>query len=397
MPVQSNQFSAAEPGLGYIYQSRFALLQALELPEDSLLFIERNDDVEFVAVDGKITLGSLKHKALGQKLSDLSVDFWKSVRVWVNHWKASGRVGCTSTFVLYSTNAVSPGSFLEDFVGEGTPDEKRAAGAIALLASSNSADIAKVKADLADLSLEEAQDFYGRITIAPPAPRIDEVPTLIEPRWRLIRKEHRHPLFLRLEGWWSDLIINVLTGKAAPGIKVQDVSDKLALLNEEFRSDNLPIDFRNMRPTEVDAKNDKRMFVVQLRALRLSELRIQHAIIDYYRAYEQRSLWAREALVIAGELEDYEDRLVEEWERHKAIICEKIDVTSHDDACILAGTELFTWSVTNTGHLRIREMVTEEYVVRGAFQMLANNHPAPKVHWHPRFLEQLAKFLEAAA
>ncbi len=204
-------------------------------------------------------------------------------------------------------------------------------------------------------------------------------------------------LFLRLEGWWSDLVINVLTGRARPAIKVQDVSDKLALLNEEFRSDNLPIDFRNKMPNEIDVKNDKRAFVAQLRALRLSELRIQHAIIDYYRAFEQRSAWARESLVVAGELEEYEDRLVEEWERHKAVVCEKIDDSSHDDTCVAAGNELYIWAISHTGHLRIRERVTEGYVVRGTFQMLANDRPEPKVHWHPRFLEQLAKILDPAA
>jgi hypothetical protein len=41
--------SAAEQGLGYIFQPRFALLRILALPEDCVVYIERNDDVEFVA------------------------------------------------------------------------------------------------------------------------------------------------------------------------------------------------------------------------------------------------------------------------------------------------------------------------------------------------------------
>jgi len=396
MAEAPNIFSAAEPGLGYIYQSRFALMKVLELPEDGLVYIERNDDVEFVTVEGKITLGSLKHKAVGERISDLSVDFWKSVRVWANHYKKSGRAGSDAAFILYSTATVSAGSFLQSFVGDGESDEIRATTATAVLATSKSEEIAKVKAELVDLTEDELQDFYGRITISSPTPRIEEIPGLIEPRWRTIRRQHRMPLFLRLEGWWSDLVINVLTNRAATGIKVQDVSDKLAILSEEFYSDNLPIDFRNSNPGQIDAVNDNRIFVAQLRALQLSEERIQHAIIDYYRAFEQRSAWARESLVVAGELEEFEDRLVEEWERHKAILCEKINSTSHDDACTAAGKDLYTWAVANTGHLRIRERVTEGYVTRGAFQMLANTRPSPKVHWHPRFLDQLLNKLNAA-
>lgn len=390
-------FSAAEPGLGYIFQSRYALLRMFDLPEDGEVFIERNDDVEFVQMDGCITLASLKHKAAGDRLSDLSVDFWKSVRIWVAHYKSSGRVSSSARFILFTTASVSSGSFLQLFVGAGGSSQQRAIKAAEALATSTSKEIAKVKSDLADLTETEGQDFYSRITVSAQTIRIDDIPDLIDQRLRTTRKEDREALFNRLEGWWTDLVIRVLTGKAGPAIKVQDVSDRLVLLSDQFKADNLPIDFRGKKPEEIDVSKDPRMFVAQLRALKLSEHRIQHAIIDYYRAYEQRSVWARERLVIASELEDYEDLLIEEWDRHKAVLCEKINDTSYDDMCIAAGEALYRWALESTGHLRIRERVTEPYVVRGAFQILANDRPSPRVHWHPRFLESLADILGTAA
>ena len=136
MTGSASQFSAAEAGLGYIFQSRFALLRMFDLPEDSEVYIERNDDVEFVAPNGQVSLGSLKHKAVGERLSDLSVDFWKSVRVWVNFFKSSGMANSNARFILYSTASVSPGSFLQLFVGEGGQSELRATGAATALASS---------------------------------------------------------------------------------------------------------------------------------------------------------------------------------------------------------------------------------------------------------------------
>ena len=397
MTKSASLFSAAEPGLGYIFQSRYALLRMFDLPEDGEVYIERNDDVEFVQVDGSITLASLKHKASGNLLTDLSVDFWKSVRVWVAQYKKSGKAASTARFILFTTASVSSGSFLELFVGTGGSAKQRANQAAAALSNSSSKEIAKVKADLTDLSETDAQDFYSRITISAQTARIDDIPELINQRLRTTRKEDRVALFNRLEGWWTDLVISVLTGKAGPAIKVQDVTDKLVLLSDQFKADNLPIDFRGKKPDEMDVSKDPRMFVAQLRALKLSEQRIQHAIIDYYRAYEQRSLWARERLIIASELEDYEDLLIEEWDRHKAVLCEKISDTSHDDVCIATGEALYRWASENTGHLRIRERVTEPYVVRGAFQILANDRPAPRVHWHPRFLNNLASILGTAA
>lgn len=395
MRAQATQFSAAEPGLGYIFQNRFALLRMLDLPEDAEVFIERNDDVEFVTVDGRITLGSLKHKAVGDRLSDLSVDFWKSVRIWVNHYKRDGRASSSARYILYSTASVSPG-YLQSFVGEGGTAEARATGALEVLARSASKEVEKAKLDLGGLTTEEAQDFYSRISIAAGTPRIDAIPQMIDQRLRSTHPERRTALFERLEGWFTDRVINLLTGSSPGSIRVQEVTDKLVALNEQFRADNLPIDFRNKEPSDIDAANDSRMFVVQLHALEFQEKRVRHAIIDYYRAFEQRSLWARERLLFAGEIEEYEDRLVEEWDRFKAICCEDIDDGSDDDACLKAGRALYDWAVSNTEHLRIRRDVSEPYVVRGAFQMLANEDP-PKVHWHPRFLNKLAKVFGAAA
>jgi hypothetical protein len=54
-------FSAAEQGLGYIYQARFALLKILSLPEGSSIFIEKDDDVEIVDEGGRQSLASLKY------------------------------------------------------------------------------------------------------------------------------------------------------------------------------------------------------------------------------------------------------------------------------------------------------------------------------------------------
>lgn len=74
-------FSAAESGLGLLYQPRLALLTILSLPERASLHIEKSDDLEFDDAGGRKSLASLKHKAAGDRLTDLDADFWKSVRV----------------------------------------------------------------------------------------------------------------------------------------------------------------------------------------------------------------------------------------------------------------------------------------------------------------------------
>lgn len=396
--VARSPYSAAEQGLGYIYQARFALLKILELPEDSSLLLEKEDDVDFDDASGRKSLISLKHKAIGDTVTDLATDFWKSVRIWLAHYNANGRISCDARFMLFTTATVSAGSVLTKFTYDGADGEARTKAVKEPLSKSKSQLVVAVRDELASLTTTELEDFYSRITIADAALRVTEIPgAIINQHLRTIRRESRPILFERLEGWWMDQAIRLLAGERTVPITGIEVSDKLSSMAEEYRNDNLPITFRQRQPEEIDIANDPRLFVEQLRALDISTTRLQNAIIDYYRAFEQRSSWARENLLVSNEIEQYEDRLVDEWTRYKEVIFETINDESDDAACLAAGRELYRWAELETTSLRIRERVTEPYVVRGAFHILANARPQPHVHWHPRFLTQLARILGKAA
>ncbi|AWN49106.1 hypothetical protein DK419_24390 [Methylobacterium terrae] len=396
--MSTSPFSAAPQGLGYFFQYRYSLLKVLDLPDSGQLFIERNDDVEYVSADGSIASSSLKHKAEGDRLTDLSADFWKSVRIWLVLYADSGYgSGPDVRFILVTTASVPVNSFLALFLGHGQDDAVRAEKAAETLTLSKSDLITKIAVELDVLTEAQRRDFYGRITIVQETARIDQLPAMIEQRLRAVDRRNRQAVFERLEGWWVNVVTNHLVGGGRDPIRIADVSDKLSAINDAYKSDNLPIDFRGKKPETIDTASDPRTFVEQLRVLGLSEGRIRHAIVDYYRAFQQRSNWARESLLVSNEIEDYEDRIVEEWDRFREIACELLDEESAEELCQLAGRKLYEWAQTQTGYLRIRERVTELYVVRGTFHMLANVEPSPRVHWHPRFLQRLASMLEVTA
>jgi len=48
----TDKYSAGEQGLGYIYQARLALLHLLQLSEDTAVFLEKDDDLDFIDGDG---------------------------------------------------------------------------------------------------------------------------------------------------------------------------------------------------------------------------------------------------------------------------------------------------------------------------------------------------------
>jgi hypothetical protein len=401
----TDKFSAGEQGLGYTYQPRLALLQLLQLPEDTAVFLEKDDDLDFVDSDGGKSLASLKHKAAGNRLTDLSTDFWKSVRIWLVRYKRDGRSASNLRFFLFTTGAVSDTSFLKGFLPAqtGTGDEAMTLSEQAeeALSRSKSGLIVDIAKEFNELTPTEKQDFLARILILDGSPRIEDIPETIKDRhMRSIRREHRSSVFERLEGWWNDAVIKQLTGGRDEGIFGYEVSDKLSALSEEYKLDNLPITFRGKEPAgEIDTQSDPRIFVVQLRQIGVSSSRIRNAILDYYRAFEQRSEWARENLLVSGEIEDYEDRLVDEWSRYRDVVFEELDENSAEDVLLRAGKELYKWADQESGNyesLRIRARVTEPYVTRGSFHILADAAPEPTVYWHPRFLDRLGQLLEVS-
>jgi len=401
----TDKYSAGEQGLGYIYQARLALLHLLQLPEDTAVFFEKDDDLDFLGNEGGKSLASLKHKAVGDRLTDLSTDFWKSVRIWLARYKRDGRSASNLRFFLFTTSTVSDDSFLKRLL----PNQSDTANApISLsevadtvLSKSKSVLIGEIAKSFNELNEAEKQNFLERISILDGSPRINDIPMSIKDKhMRIIRREHRDFVFERLEGWWSDAVIKQLTGTTKEGISGHEVSDKLSDLSAEYKADNLPITFRNKAPTgEIDTDNDPRLFVAQLREIGISSNRIRSAILDYYRAFEQRSAWARENLLVSGEVEEYEDRLADEWSRYRDIAFEVLEDNSANDTLLQAGKTLYRWAESDAvkiEYLRIRTRVTEHYVVRGSFHILANATPKPRVYWHPLFIERLGALLEAS-
>ena len=84
--------SAAKSAVGYMYQARLALLEALRYAyRDSgiEIAVEKLDDVSFEKDGGALELLQTKHhlKKSGD-LTDSSVDLWKTLRVWAETSKA---------------------------------------------------------------------------------------------------------------------------------------------------------------------------------------------------------------------------------------------------------------------------------------------------------------------
>jgi hypothetical protein len=115
-----------------------------------------------------------------------------------------------------------------------------------------------------------------------------------------------------LEGWWWPRIIEAVTITPVQAISIIEVETKLDEIRESLQRSALTTEFEYADPSVDELKSyDDLGFVRQLRAVGIGGNRIEHAKRDYYRAYAQRSEWARQHVVLDGEIERFEATLIE--------------------------------------------------------------------------------------
>jgi len=95
-------------------------------------------------------------------------------------------------------------------------------------------------------------------------------------------------------------------------------------------------------------------------------------------------------LLLVGDLDRYEDRLVEEWDILFQQMRDELGDLASEEAKKQAAQTLYKWVETGMHH-PIRQGVTEPVVARGTYQMLAD---CQKAGWHPEFVERLRQLME---
>lgn len=396
----TNPFSAADSALGYLYQVRVALLWALRRLKggsDFVVSLETLDDVTFETKGGKPEelLQTKHHRNREATLTDASEDLWKSLRVWFEgHLEKT--IPPDTALHLLTTGTAPAGSIAARLRSDDSRDVDGALRALETTAqSSTSKTNAPAYAAFLGTSTKDRQKLLDSVVIIDGAPTITALDGDLKTEvfWAVERKYH--DAFLeRLEGWWSRRCLKQLAS-AAPADRVlaREIEAQMSDLREQFKQDSLPIDddlltFDLDEATEIAHAGST--FVRQLEIIAAGKRRIAAAVRDYYRAFEQRSRWLRNDLLLIGDLTQYERRLVEEWELVFEGVKDELGDTAAEAAQQKAARDVLRWAERVS--LPIRPGVTEPFVTRGSLHMLADE---VRLGWHPQFRDRLAALLQA--
>jgi len=392
----TTSFSAIDPALGYLYQVRLALLWSLRRAKsgtDFVVSLETLDDVTFESTGGspQELLQAKHHRNREAALTNASADLWKSLRVWFESYAASQVPLNTTRYLL--TTGVAPARSVASLLRSEGRDVDRALQLLMVVTQSSESDTnAKAYAAFLGAPVATRKAILENVFVIDRAPTVVAIDEVIkkEIRWSA-QDEHLESFARRLEGWWLNRVIKQLADQSGgSGIYGTEIDQAIDELREQFKQDNLPID-KDLASYMLDERTKtahaESLFVHQLKLVAASDDRVVFAMRDYYRAFEQRSRWMREHLLLVGELTRYDGKLVEEWEQTYLSAKNEISPTTAEDEKRKVGREIL--SKTEAVRLPVRPNVSEPFLVRGSFQMLADE---VKVGWHPDYRDLLPSF-----
>jgi hypothetical protein len=388
---------AAGQALGYLYQSYVPLVElARRAPADPELVVrlELLDDVEFESGDGAKELLQTKHHInAAASLSDSSADLWRSVNAWMTAVEATDGEEIP-TLTLFTT-ANAPDGTAAYYLGADRDqrDPQRALTIFrATAVSSVNATTAPWRARFGRLTQARQAALLSAMVVADGRTRIDGLDEELFQalHWVLPSPEHRGDFIDHVKGWWLGIAIRLLLGEI-PAFSAIDMLGEIGNIRDQYGPENLPTDPELPDPDADEiVEYEGRSFVRQLRLIAATDAQLSVAIRDCYRAFTQRSRWLRRELIGVGEVDRFEERLVEDWRFLFTNLTAELTSEASEDQRVSCGREVFA-RAAETAKARIRAKYEEGFMTRGSLHLLAEDS---RVGWHPDFEARMQELLE---
>jgi hypothetical protein len=385
--TKASKYSASTSLQGYLYQCRYALLLMLRRIRSgptARLAVEKFDDVSFEKNGSPLELVQAKHHATPGNLTDSGEDWWKTLRIWCEGVRDRHFLLPGVTFSLVTTQTAPAGSAAEALRATKARDPAKAE---ALLLAAAGASTNKQLAIAFDVfkKLPKAKRFalLSEVWVFDAACGVGNLDAPLLEELRLVApRGHERPFLEQVEGWWYRRLIRHLEASGQPAIRGGEVQEEIERVRDGYTHDNLPIERPLPDPPQPpDPANDPRQFVQRLRRLGLTDHRLRQSILDFYRATVHRDKWVTDTLVNFEEIEDYDGRLLGEWQRLYDSLLEGIGKPGVDRETL--GRRVFFRLDEDAARYDvffIRPRCTEPAISRGSLHKLAD---AGKLGWHP--------------
>jgi hypothetical protein len=383
--------SASGPALGYLYQFQVALLELTAhalVGRDAEATLEVFDDVafDFGAGHPKSVLQVHHSVVSARELLDTSAKVWRTLAIWAGEWDALEATE-TRVMTLITTQRARAGTGIEALTAAHRNVDYAFTTLAAIAADSDgSSGTADDRAAFLKLTPAEQRALLDNVVVADGAVMGTEVRTrLVELLTPTHERRFIESMADSVEGWWWPRV----TAALSDGMPVH--ADEVRVAVDEARRSHsdraLPIlrleDFQGDEFPALDLETAR--FLLCLKAIAASGIRLNQALDDYRRAFAHRSRWARRGLLGPGEYERYEDDLFGQWLIASDRMLRKL--TEHSEAQALASAGHDLWDAMESEVRQpLRPETGDSFIQRGSLHQLADDE---RLAWHPTAAETI--------
>ena len=379
-------FEAKDPSLGYYYQVLYSLYLMLSKRDKPNLTIKLEDlDDLVINCSENLHLIQLKHHNTDDSsLSDRSLDFWKTIRVWSTEI-AECRISeiDNTIFSLVTTGKISDKTFLLMLKDGKIRDTGYALKEMNRISADKSVDSTKKSYEaFSRLTDDQKKSLVDNIYIIDQEVNIDAVLDLIKSQLRYSAPSNKVGVLSDgVIGWWLKQCINLLSNSGQSEIKDKDLQNEIWSIIEKLKQDDLPDSFVLDVIGNPLNEYEKHIFFKQLKLIALGNRSLLNAVNDFRKAYGQKNKWLQDGLIMPDEIEKYEQNLYENWERLFSFIADKYDGSKNSDELIQAGKDFYNEFIGKP-HPSIRPNYSSTYYPIGSYHMLADKK---LIGWHPDY------------
>ncbi|MFC4035764.1 ABC-three component system protein [Streptomyces polygonati] len=393
---------------GYLYQCELALVELAERSLDDPVVevrMEVLDDVEFLHGAGSPSeLLQSKHRRSAGQLSETGKDFWRSVASWIDALTVLGTStsGPMPLLRLVTTQVATEGTFF--YLLRGSPQRDVAAAldrmeAVAI--ASEPETTAEDRRKFMDLTPPQRYRLVAAIEISDGAPLMSDLDHRLARALGIAARRHGQAVLDQIKGWWYRMAVQLLERKNPalnrPSVSAQELQCRIEEITDQFAGQNLPVtqELRRLTEAETAAYRDQ-LVVRQMQWIGLNNRSIAMYLRDYHHASAQRSQWLRAFTITEQGLEEYEQRLWDEWDHISADLTDGHDQDSEDKQASV-GKEVLKETMDAVADEPARlGSTTVGWIGRGTMHSLADRAGTAQepVGWHPRFRHLLGQSAE---
>ena len=236
-----------------------------------------------------------------------------------------------------------------------------------------------------DLKKKTQEQLVDRIVVVPESFNAGQLREELAKRLNKVTPvDVREALYSRVEAWWDGQVALSLLGQRTRHITKRELLSQINHLTIELGEASLPDDYSERTPDKEDlAEELGGIMEKQIRLVRGGEGRVMRAAKARWRARNQRERWMQERLANASLLDQFDARLVDEWEGLYGPMCD--DTGDQDEErCCQAGVGLLDWSHKEAPNsvAPVKPDWQHPYLVRGSYQQLAEEM---RVGWLPGY------------